>query len=99
MTPRTEPPFLQNPAAISLLPMTRRHSLYVLDGNLALQVVGQRVLVDVQGRQLKRHVILQLRGEALLNDVRAALQREVGSGRVRSGQVCSGQVGSDSDGV
>ena len=71
------------PLRLSLVSVTRGYSLNVFDGDLALQVVGERVLMYVERRQLQGHVILQLRREPLLDHVSTALPRQR-SGQVRS---------------
>ena len=54
----------------------RVHLLNVFNGDLALEVVRERVLMNVKSRQLQSHVVLQFRREPLLYHVRATLQGE-----------------------
>lgn len=58
--------------------MIVKYSLHSLDRQLSRRdIIAERVLVHVQGRQSQRHVRLQLGREPLLRYVVAALQVQV----------------------
>lgn len=67
------------------------HLLNILDVTLGRRhVIGQHVLVDVQGGQSECHLGLQLGRESLLDHVVTALHEQVVEGvHVGLGQVCS----------